>query len=73
MQPVQLCIHCGRQFEETLKKTQWGAIDEAGAFHRLHYTHLNILLGVIDGLANQRGAGDVIASVRESSQLLGNI
>ena len=35
--------------------------------------HLNIslLLGVIDSLTNQRCAGDVIASIRESSLLLG--
>ena len=35
------------------------------------YLNISLLLGVIDSLTNQRGAGDVIASIRESSLLLG--
>ena len=80
MQPVRICIRSSRQFGDTFDNIHWrhkknkcnqcnytsfqamGIIDQTGEFQ-----------GMCDILTNQRGARDVIASVREPSGSHGKI
>ena len=76
MQPVWLCIHSSRQFEETFEKTRWGKINQAGAFHRIYdillsiLIYLSFLLWLTDRLFRPQYSSLVAKVAREELKIL---